>query len=97
MSKRHQTPSYYRQAEKGLNDLDLTHVHIADQIAFLQVKATLALVDAIREANAPGIVSTEPLAPAEPMKLEDIALTCAHGYAICVRCDLVPESWRPQQ
>lgn len=96
MSTRHQTSSFYRQAQKGLDKVNMADTSIADQIAFLQVKATLALADAINNAGKQELVSPEPLAPAEPMKLEDIALLCDHGYAICARCGLVPESWSPR-
>lgn len=29
-----------------------------------------------------------------PVGIDDVALLCDHGYAICARCNLVPESWQ---
>jgi hypothetical protein len=29
-------------------------------------------------------------------KIEDYAMMCDHGLIICARCDLIPDSWRPQ-
>ena len=34
------------------------------------------------------------IAQPAPLKLEDVAMLCDHGYAICARCDMVPGSWR---